>query len=524
MNINSLNNENFDNNKTIQSQSQSNDSSNASIFLSFNDDNGIVEKTDIQFANKETKEIAAPLLTFLDKYCDGNHKWTSSLSDTVKMFIKHFNESLENYDKDNNVENSEQGVMVTDKNGKIKFVVNLDYNKNLRQVHYWTSDGKSGDMNIQYNNNILKSYIDNTRDFEESTVAVFREDGTISKKDHSISNVDEESNYDESGKLTSKTTTLYSGEDENVKEKTFIKERFEGDNSCKETYDIKYYGFHKEKEISSRVVYDSENNEFIRTDYENKKVVNFTDNRKQENKPIFDRKKLNGKFDNPVKQGLSGVCYMVGIANSMILSNNKDNLEALNNCVSYDKKKGIGTVTFKGLNKTYSFPASDIEKHMARLGTEDPDFPLLALGYEQFLLEDDGDNIDHDIEAQAKNAKNEGQRQGVKMLSEMAPKSKTIDAGSPSDFYFAITGKEMIKNEMSDEAFNKAKDSLNNGGVVNACTIPSDINDEFVNNHNYSVLKIDDENVTLYEPNEGKEIICSVEKFKQRFAGIFYNE
>ena len=215
---------------------------------------------------------------------------------------------------------------------------------------------------------------------------------------------------------------------------------------------------------------------------------------------------------------------MVGIANSMILSNNKDNLEALNNCVSYDKKKGIGTVTFKGLNKTYSFPASDIEKHMARLGTEDPDFPLLALGYEQFLLEDDGDNIDHDIEAQAKNAKNEGQRQGVKMLSEMAPKSKTIDAGSPSDFYFAITGKEMIKNEMSDEAFNKAKDSLNNGGVVNACTIPSDINDEFVNNHNYSVLKIDDENVTLYEPNEGKEIICSVEKFKQRFAGIFYNE
>ena len=62
MNINSLNNENFDNNKAIQSQSQSNDSSNGSIFLSFNDDNGIVEKTDIQCAIKDTKEIAAPLL------------------------------------------------------------------------------------------------------------------------------------------------------------------------------------------------------------------------------------------------------------------------------------------------------------------------------------------------------------------------------------------------------------------------------------------------------------------------------
>lgn len=513
MNISSLNNENLDN-KPIQTQSQKNDNSVGSIFLSFNDDNGIVEKSDIIFANEETKKIATPLLTFLDKYSDGKQKWTSALSDTVKMFIKHFNESLENYDKDNNVENSEQGVIVTDKNGKIKFVVNLDYNKNLRQVHYSTSDGKSGNMNIQYNNNILKSYTDNTRDFEENTAADFREDGTILKKYHSAKNIKEESNYDESGKLTLNTK-------EN--EKTFIKERFEGDNSCKETYDIKYYGFHKEKEITSRVIYDSENNELIRTDYENKKVVNFTDNRKQENKPVFDRKKLNGKFDNPVKQGLSGVCYIVGIANSMILSNNKDNLKALNDCVSYDKKKGIGTVTFKGLNKTYSFPASEIEKHMARLGTEDPDFPLLALGYEQFLLEDDGDNIDHDIEAQAKNAKNEGQRQGVKMLSEMAPKSKTIDGGSPSDFYFAITGKEMIQEKLTEESFNKAKDSLNNGGVVNACTVSSDINDEIANNHNYSVLNIDDKNVTLYEPNVGKKIICSIEKFKQRFAGIFYN-
>ena len=56
MNINSLNNESFDNNKVIQPQSQNNDSSNGSIFLSFNDDNGIVEKTDIQFANRKQRK------------------------------------------------------------------------------------------------------------------------------------------------------------------------------------------------------------------------------------------------------------------------------------------------------------------------------------------------------------------------------------------------------------------------------------------------------------------------------------
>ena len=120
MNISSLNNKNLDN-KPIQTQSQKNDNSVGSIFLSFNDDNGIVEKSDIIFANEETKKIATPLFTFLDKYCDGKQKWTSALSDTVKMFINHFNESLANYDKDSNVENSEQGVIVTDKNGKIKF-------------------------------------------------------------------------------------------------------------------------------------------------------------------------------------------------------------------------------------------------------------------------------------------------------------------------------------------------------------------------------------------------------------------
>ncbi len=520
MNISSINNNN-DNLKPMKTQSQKNDNSIDSIFLSFNDDNGIVEKSDIILANEETKKIATPLLTFLDKYCDGNHKWTSALSNTVKMFIKHFNESLENYNKDSNVENSEQGVMVTDKNGKMKFLANLDHNKNLKRVQYYTSDGKNGNMNVQYNNNIIKDYSDQTQTYnieedevniEESTQISFREDGTILKKLHHAKNIAEESYYDDSEKLTLNTT-------EN--EKTFIKERYGENNSCKETYDIKHYGFHKEKEITSRVIYDSENNELIRTDYENKKVVNFVDNRKD--KPVFDKTKLNGKFDNPIKQGVSGVCYIVGIVNSMILSNNKDNLETLNKCVSYDKEKGIGTVTLKGLNKTYSFSASEIEKHMSRLGTEDPDFSLLALGYEQFLLEDDGDNIDHEIEAQKKNAKDERQRQAVKMLSEIPPKSKTIDGGSPSDFYFAITGKKMTQESLSEESFNKAKASLNNNGIVNACTISSNINDEFANNHNYSVLKIDDNNITLYEPNEGKEIICSVEKFKQRFAGIFYN-
>lgn len=498
MNISSLNNKNLDN-KPIQTQSQKNDNSVGSIFLSFNDDNGIVEKSDIIFANEETKKIATPLFTFLDKYCDGNQKWTTALSDTVKMFINHFNESLENYDKDNNVENSEQGVMVTDKNGKIKFYALLDNDK-LRQIQCHPSDDILVNVRFDYNNNILSDYqsettkfdrINESEDILNRTSANFREDGTIINK-------------------TSKYPIVNGSPNE-----ILVEEKFK-DNYCYQNmYEIKHYnGCNEDKEIRSKVVYDSEYNELIRTDYENKKVVNFVDNRK--NKPDFDKTKLNGKFDNPIKQGASGVCYIVGIVNSMILSKNNNNLEDLNDCVSYDKEKGIGTVTFKGLNKTYSFPASEIEKHMTRLGTEDPDFPLLALGYEQFLLEDDGDNTEA-------HAKNEEQFLGMINLSKLPPKSKTIDGGSPSDFYFAITGKEMIQEKLTEESFNKAKDSLNNGGVVNACTVSSDINDEIANNHNYSVLNIDDKNVTLYEPNEGKKIICSIEKFKQRFAGIFYN-
>ncbi len=499
MNISSLNNKNLDN-KPIQTQSQKNDNSVGSIFLSFNDDNGIVEKSDIIFANEETKKIATPLFTFLDKYCDGKQKWTSALSDTVKMFINHFNESLANYDKDSNVENSEQGVIVTDKNGKIKFSAFLNNDNKLRQIQSHPIDGISTNVSFDYDNNILSGYqsettkfdrINESEDILDHTSANFREDGTIINK-------------------TSKYPIVNGSPNE-----ILVEEKFK-DNYCYQNmYEIKHNnGFNEDKEIRSKVVYDSEYNELIRTDYENKKVVNFVDNRK--NKPDFDKTKLNGKFDNPIKQGASGVCYIVGIVNSMILSKNNNNLEDLNDCVSYDKEKGIGTVTFKGLNKTYSFPASEIEKHMTRLGTEDPDFPLLALGYEQFLLENDGDNTEA-------HAKNEEQFLGMINLSKLPSKSKTIDGGSPSDFYFAITGKEMIQEKLTEESFNKAKDSLNNGGVVNACTVSSDINDEIANNHNYSVLNIDDKNVTLYEPNEGKKIICSIEKFKQRFAGIFYN-
>ena len=166
----------FDDNKPIQTPLQSSNNcssssnSNGSIFLSFNDDNGIVEKKDIQFANKESKEIAAPLLTFLDKYCDGKHKWTSALSDTIKNVIQHFNESFEKPDKDTNIEKSEQGVTVTDSNGKIKFLMQLSYNKNFGSVIYSTSDGKCGNMYIQYdNNNILKSYSDQINNSEEMT-------------------------------------------------------------------------------------------------------------------------------------------------------------------------------------------------------------------------------------------------------------------------------------------------------------------------------------------------------------------
>lgn len=496
MYIHPLNNEVQKNSSSLLS-SNSDETGKESIFMSFNDDDGIIQKTDIQFANKKSEEIATPYLTFLDKYCDGKHNWTTALKDMVQLVIHYFNDCYKNGEIDTkrlSVGNTEISYFKNHKLDKVYFQYD---NENLINCYISPSDGDS--TNIDYRTN-----------------------GTILKKEYYDNDYSIEEYYNQEEKLKYKTARKQPPRNEDhevIADGVFIKERFEGNRRLKEVYSTKIYGFRPYDEIVSRVIYENDD-ELIRTDYKNKKVINFTDNRAPEEKPIFDKTKLNGKFDNLVRQGFSGVCYMVGITNSMISSENKENLQDLDNCVSYDKERGIGTVIFKGLNRTYSFPIAEIEKHMARLGTEDPDFPLMALGYEQYLLEDDDNNI-KDVDLSS--APTDAHREVLEMLAQKPPNTKTIDERiNPADFYYAITGKFLNASELNDESFNAAKESLNKGGIVNAGTSENGY-DEFMNHHNYSVISIDDENVKLLEPNSLEEIICPIEKFKQRFIAIFYN-
>ena len=122
-----------DNNNKISPQKSVED--NRSIFLSFNDSDGIIDKNDIQFSNDLAEEIVAPYLYFLKSYCDGNHEWTGFMLDTVNLLLESINAAYEDYNgnyktsvlKDNVVLSDDEGNEVLELvvvKGQIKYLHN----------------------------------------------------------------------------------------------------------------------------------------------------------------------------------------------------------------------------------------------------------------------------------------------------------------------------------------------------------------------------------------------------------------
>ena len=206
---------------------------------------------------------------------------------------------------------------------------------------------------------------------------------------------------------------------------------------------------------------------------------------------------------------------MASIVNSMVLSMNSQNLKDLDDAVTYDYEAGIATVKFLGLGCAYEIPLEDIDVNMTRFGTNDPDFPAIALAYEKYLIGDEGIKI------------NEEPRDVAGTAFYFQIRNKIVDNDNPANFYYALTGKIMKSAKLSEfDSFGKAKASLEKGGIVNAGTPPYNVNssDKFLPSHNYSVIEIDEENdrVVLYEPNLEEYKEATIEEFKREFLVVFY--
>lgn len=522
MYIHPLNNEVQKNSSSLLS-SNSDETSKESIFMSFNDDDGIIQKTDIQFANKKSEEIATPYLTFLDKYCDGKHNWTTALLDMTKRIIEYFNDCFKNNDEQYNY----SSTCLSYDDDSMKFGVLFSSNNTVRAIRYKPNkDCKYIETTYYYEDNKIKKYVEENS--KNVTIVEYRNDEGLYCKTQMKQDKKESMFYNKKGKLKTKVTQNYDNNSNIPVIRTT--EDYQNDKIKYSTsHLITYENTVENSKIINRKAFDDYGNLEKEVVYDKNKVIKYTDNVKYNNQ-VFDVSKLNGKIDNTVRQGFTGICGIVGIVNSMFLSDNEENKIDLDNCITYDKSKGIGTVTFKGLNKTYSFTKEEIEYHMTRLGYEDPDFPLMVLGYEQYLLE--GRKVQVEIQNDAR--LNEHHKQQINADIEKIYGSKIVDGTSPSNFYNAITGKDMKIKEISDNSIKNAMQALQKGHIVNACTPSANKNNEIsasemnqyyiIPAHNYSILNINDKYVTYLEPNTAEEKTCPIDIFKKRFTKFYISE
>lgn len=253
--------------------------------------------------------------------------------------------------------------------------------------------------------------------------------------------------------------------------------------------------------LKERIVFNKDGSEYLHTTYGEKgEILDYVKNQRigKKNYDKFSEKKLDGKIDTSFKQGKAGTCYIASTVQSFLLSD--VGKECINESLEYDEKTELSKVKLQGAKKEYTFTKDEIKKAMGRLGTGDPDFTALIMGYEKYRTEELG---------------------------------KVVDGGLGDEVAKALTGKETESNlffmpiPMDNKLLDKLQKKLETKKTaVTVGTPPEDVDFEFskkeekagfMESHSYAVKEITDKNVTVINPNTQKEIKMTREKFLASF-------
>ncbi len=259
-----------------------------------------------------------------------------------------------------------------------------------------------------------------------------------------------------------------------------------------------FYDDNAGKIMRERIVYDRSGEEYLHTFYdENGKITAYTKNRGDEED--FNEKSLNGRLDTWFKQGKSGVCYIASPVKSLLLTESGQKI--LEDSLDYDETTKIGKVYLKGASKEYSFTKDEIKDAMGRLGSGDPDFTLLVMGYEKYREE-----FQH----------------------------KPVDGGKSDEFLKVLTGKECLTNyhfgiaePLTDKSLKSLEKMLETKNYAITAGTPEESGEnEFSKKekkqglkpeHSFALTKIDEKFVYLVDPVSNKKIKLSKEEFKNDF-------
>lgn len=338
---------------------------------------------------------------------------------------------------------------------------------------YKQGDEKQPESTNIYADGKLTESRKKTKDGEKITR--YRPDGSL----YSEKTPNQDLIYDRDGRVKEKR---YLNED-HVK----VTERYNEDGSL---YTKEVYTDSQASELKERTVYNKDGSEYIKTAYgKNGEIVDYTKNPRIGGKRYdnFSEKKLDGKISTKFKQGKAGTCYIASTVQSFMLT--KEGKKIINDSLEYDPQTETSTVNFKGAKKRYSFSKDEVKKAMGRLGTGDPDFTVLVMGYEKYRSENLG---------------------------------RVVDGGLGNEVMFALCGNKGENNlvegfgtmRINGNLLDKLQAKLAAGNaVVTAGTPIADENTEFskkdekagfVNNHAYCVSKITDKYVYVINPTDQK--------------------
>ena len=235
---------------------------------------------------------------------------------------------------------------------------------------------------------------------------------------------------------------------------------------------------------------------------------------------LYRESPIDGKITNPIRQGTSGTCYAAGVVNSLVRISAGRRL--LDRALPNDFDKNVCIVEFKGLGKRYSIPSGVISHNMSRLGRRDGDYAGMIYAYERFRESDEFINRELNLPEYF-------------YTDHRGSSDRRVDSGTPKEFYYALTGKNMSESgdRITDADIQKARRCLATGkGIVNAGTIMRENKDDEIPlsdrafgvfpKHNVAIVGIDDRNVVIYDSVTEKETAYPITKFKKYFSKLYW--
>lgn len=242
---------------------------------------------------------------------------------------------------------------------------------------------------------------------------------------------------------------------------------------------------------------------FVNTDY-----IELFLSKLNKRKP-FDSKNsdtANGKIDEDFKQGNIGDCWL--ISSIMALSLQPKGKKILEDSIQIHEDGSV-TVTLKGVNKSYTFSAAEINGNN-NLSHGDPDVRAIEMAIDNYFYKERGINTKLDID---------GNDSHLAFQILTGKNGRTYTANLISSIKERYFGNTITEKQIRD--FNKENHVVtvsNNRDEI----LKLDDETTLIPMHEYAVKRSDSKNVYILDPQESfsKEITVPKEKFIEFFNGI----